>query len=818
MALLASTASGVLSLNIPVTSARTEAYGPAAPAAIGTLSHYVSTEHPNTGNFIKGFQWDARVWYSEEQENIDQVVPVLWDPTISGITSTRFQSGIGSNRDLEYQRSVFIPSSGLASAGMYRVWAPEIRHGYYYDYATEGYLYSDDSEVVYPTYSGVVPGMALTSAADGFNQVELLSVPKVGVPVTAQRYRWNSAQGKYEVDLDIQKKVNFTGLRDADNVRQNTWSTQKNTVLWDLVDPEEPEFIVVDSGIYPTIPTALFNKQFVDQYPSTSALEELGTMTGGSAEQFHLSYAPIDNSMPVDVYAYLVASGTQTKYEAIPFSQTIATGVNQAKIDYDMGIVEFGDPTTSGVVVPAAGYTVAARYWRTVRVEYEPEESTDLVLATEANTNPIYRTSGRGFVYLSTTADDPASITLSAEAPSLQLNVFGPVYVGNAYVPVVATVKDALGRPLEGQTVQIFTTSEPVIGSFGAFGDTATTITDHLGEGRTYYTPPRSVADLGEYITASGYRIDDSPTYTGVNRTTILSSEDLLLEGNLDDIFLYEVHTDDPSQGYKRNELADSSEVQLNEYYRDYFDSEDIQGPTGLTSGVLSTVLDNLTSRDWEYNYRETWGMLQPTLFNASTSNGRKVLVTTYDSDIYNPHTFNQGAVAPFQPIDVLSTDAGYDVVFDTTQYNLTYPSGTAGIAPSGTLHSYFLVAPTAVTMQASVYNQRLNQSILSNTIQIKLDIPPYLSGMWTVDSINQTHIDEINSVLATGIASGARVALGYRLRSSNVTLAGALNGVTFLDVNPEYNAPIWTAVEPEVPGSGVLASGTYAQHSFTIT
>jgi hypothetical protein len=128
------------------------------------------------------------------------------------------------------------------------------------------------------------------------------------------------------------------------------------------------------------------------------------------------------------------------------------------------------------------------------------------------------------------------------------------------------------------------------------------------------------------------------------------------------------------------------------------------------------------------------------------------------------------------------------------------------------------MVAPTTVSIRASTYNPRLNQTIYSNQIKVKLQVPSYLSGMWYIDAINDNHLEEISQLLA-GAVVGSGVPLGFRLKSSNITLAAALDGVTFLDVNPTYNAPIWNTQQPQNTGSGVTGSGIpYVQHKFTVT
>jgi len=172
--------SATLSYTSPTSSYRVEAGREAHPTALGSFSVYTTKKHPGSEKLIEGWKWDNRIWLAEDTENLEASLPVNFDPTISGITESYFQSGIGSNQDLELNGIVSVISSGLSTDGIYDVWAPRLNHGYYYDYDQENYLFGDDSEVAFATYSGVLQGVVGVPTAP--NVVYLSSTPKVGVP------------------------------------------------------------------------------------------------------------------------------------------------------------------------------------------------------------------------------------------------------------------------------------------------------------------------------------------------------------------------------------------------------------------------------------------------------------------------------------------------------------------------------------------------------------------------------------------------------------------------------------------------------------
>lgn len=791
--------SGLLTYQIPYRSARTKIGQAAAPSAIGSYSIYTTLIHPNTQNLIKGWQWDNTIWTDPSIQNTIGFLPTNWDPTESGITQTYFQSGIGDNYDLEVEKFEFIPNSGLNENNFFRIWSPVVNHGYYYQYEEEGYLFSDDSEVNYPTFSGIEIDSGELPPV-GHNLIALGYRPKVGIPIIAQQYEWDEADGTYNLFLNYRKKIHFTGTKDADYERIDTYSDGVD-IIWDNIDNSEDEFILT---FYENNAELIFNKQVVTEVGASSTLpsglEFIGYTTGAANEQFHTIYSPIDSSMDVNVYSYITDSGSITEWT--PITTDVTPNGYQVQIDYDLGILEFGDTAEAGQLVPEAGSSIGIHYWKTLHVEAEPEHTRDSILGFEANINPIYRKSSNGFVYLSLFMEDPASITLRADAIEIQADIFGPVNIGNSYVPVIATVKDTKGNVLEDQVVTFFITSIPQIGGLAGDNVETSSVTDEIGEATAYYSTPKNISEIGEDILASNYSTTNNPAaYPSLTQITTLHTSKILIEGSIEDLFLYETHIDDPILGYldTTEDISDAN-AQLASYYSNYFLTEGMYGPTGVDATTLELTP---TAVAWENAHREVWNLVTPVLFNANLGLGRKKLVSAVNALMLNPYTFEPGAVGPVQPYNIQSNGLGeFDIIFDTSTLAIPEPTASLLDSPTGTLYSYFVVAPTTVKLQASVYNERLNKTIYSNEMFVKLQIPSYMNGLWLLNAINENHINEISSLLADVTANGQLVPLGFRLRSSGVTLAAALDGITFLDVNRLYNYDPW---DPDnIPGVGV--------------
>jgi len=810
------------------------------PPSIGSKSYYATNPHPATQQKIEGWKWNNRVWGDDETENTIGYIPVNWDPPFIGTREEDyFQSGIGSGRDIELQEIKLIPASGIQYSSHSSTWAPELFHGYFYDKEAERYLFSDDSEVVYPTFSGVIPGLEGIKR----NIVSLLSFPKIGIPILANKFYWDSDVGEYTVYNPWTKVAQFTGDRDDDLVRQDTYNEIQDSIDFSLIDESFQEYVISYSGITysegvsSSFPVIIFNQQTSNPrgYPASgllfSGLEPIGYSDGTIEQTFHTHYSPIDSGMYIYIFTSpaipdgymeeeVVASGIDgfglvgggplpldiikdgtlstvvTEWLPRPLGTTLSG--YEVAVDYDYGLIVFGDTTNSGLNVPNAGDTVMIGYWDTMRVEYEPEYSVDTVIAHEANLNPIYSKEASRFVCLSVKDEEPTNITLTAELNTLTSNVFGPLDIGNKYASVIATVRNTGGETLEGENVLISVVSEPTRGGFGSFTE-ASVITNADGQAKAFYNPPRTINNLGTEILAAGLTITNNPSaYPTLGQTTTLRADNILLRSDINSIFLYKILVNDPSVGYLETSLdQDSLSVQLNEYYRTYLVDEEIYGRTGITENGVLNYYPQSQGTTWEALHRALSDLLAPTIFQDNSGQGRKVICAVVDSGALNPHTFGDIAWVPMQPIDVSKIDEDtYDVIYDTTIFNLPVPSGSLAPVPSGEHYGYFLVGPSAVELQASVYSETYHRMIYSNKIEIQLSIPDSMNGLWIIDELNSIHEDELSSVLAGMTASQQKIPLGFRLRSSNLNLAGALGGVTFLDINPEYNANVWDVDE----------------------
>lgn len=728
------TSSGVtFSADTQLSVSRTNGLQP----AIGFDSIFDGTPHPGTGNLIEGWEWDQRVWASELELNNIEFAPTIWDPSTAALREADFQSGVGGGRDAK-----ILQVNEVFPSGERTTWAPIVNHGDYFIHDDGFYLYSDSS------VTQIIPEGTLS----GVNLTTLDHNPKDGIPISVTKWKWNQELARYDKGLEFEHKFEFTGERITPSGARKDTRDDDGNILFANIDDSVPEF-VVDSRSEPF--TLYLNSDYIEEHgvtPSVSGLadmELLGVALGIDNEEFNTQFSPtISGTFRVVTFFD----------EAGPFQEwTIVdeiTTSGQATFDYDLGVVKFGE---GEFFHPAGGEKVAAYYKSSVSVEYEIDNTIDTIRAIEADVNPMGRTSGDGFLYLKREIIEPFAIQLEAEAPLISPSFYGPVFLGTGFLRVFATVTSRTGEPVEGAEVTFFQTNG--VGSFSGGATSVTSDSNFGGIARTTFNIPRDVSSIGGIgeVVNSGFPLPDQTTIT-------LSGVDLV--GDATKWQIYKVWTNDPVLG------VDS----VRDYYIQYFEEEAIYFEVSGV-GTHPTAQLEADGTGWENTHRLLTGLLTPTTYNAAFRNGRKQLVVTYDDDAIDPHTGEFGAFVPLRP---LSYAIGGDGSTSVIVSGLLEEPGTA---VNDRLAGYFIAGPTVATLQASVYNERLGQTIFSNEIEVEIRVPPSMDGTVLVESLNEVQKSGIFEGFTT-IPTAGTLPLGFRLRSTGVTLAGVLGGLTYLDVN----------------------------------
>jgi hypothetical protein len=694
---------------------------------IGVDSEFTSRPHPGSGKEIVGWMWDERSWPSQEELLGQDVVPSIWDPNNLPLEDSDFQSGIGDGIDLK------VLDIEEAHVDESIEWAPKVEHGYYYEGRVEGYLYSDDA--IFQIFPNQVNG-------SGSNYVDLVFSPKPGIPIAATTFQWDPVVGVYNYARRFTKKASFTGARDINGVRLPTRDGSGN-IIYTNIDDSAPEF-VVESNLNPQ--QAILNGNYILEHgtapPSYSSMEILGVSAGVDNEELNLLYSPVLTDPSIThIVSYATLAGPFTAWTIV----STFTGVgDECIIDGDLGIVRFNASPASH---PSNGHTVAAHYSSTVALEYEAINTRDTILGSEVDINPLGKTQNSGFVFLKRELVEPYSITLEADLPVVGPDFFGPSFLGTSN-KIKATVRSKSGEAVDSVPVTFTLTN--TVGEFTGGLTSISSLSDFSGIARTTFFPPRNISALGAI---------SSNVVQNAGKTEI-TLDTVALVGDATQWYIYKVFDDDPILG-----ISD-----LDQYYIDYFAQEGITGPTAYLSG------DGQGS-GWEQTHRLILGLITPSKYNAGIRNGKKQLVVTWDASAVSPHYdgVNLGAFIPFRPESSVATGIQTKVIINGL---LPVPRSVG----NETLAGYFIVGPTVAALQASVYNERLRTTILSNNIQIEVRVPSSMDGTFLVQNLNAAQLNEIFG-FPPGVATGT-LPLGFRLKSAGVTLAAALDGLTYFDIN----------------------------------
>lgn len=727
----------------------------------GTFSKYINTKHPGTGNYIKGWQWDSRTWPSTEND-YSSTIPTIIHPDLSNIDDENFQSGIGNPDDLEV-----LSIDNILRSGVVENWSPRINHGYFYQFRDQNFLYSDAVRVEYPTISGVT--------TSGYSHLILHEYPKNNAPVQARSWIWNSSTDEYVIDQLYNKKVKFTGRHPTlTTARLSTFDDDREQILWNNIDIVKNEFVIINSG--DANPYVIFNKN-VHRTIGTSVnigsdllnLEIIGVSSGVDKQQFHTKYSPIDTTTFVELFTYATTASWQQW--SIVHSGVLVHSGHKVKLDPDLGIFYFG-ASNEGDAIPTSGHNIAVRYSTTAEIVYEPENTTNLIIASDkqANLNPISKINNKGFIVLRGNETFPAHITLKANLPTISLNTYGPQDIGSQYLKLTATVTSKTGEAQEGFPVKFYLLDTPSIGLFTNGLSSISSVTDEDGEAFAFYNPPKTIDDISELITISGNGFGVS----GGNTT--LTTHNLKVTSKLDDIYLYKVWKDDPVTGIPLGNQVDIDNgiitTAMVSFYQSFFDDEDIFGPTGLdpiaTSGTAS----------WEQRHRIITGLITPKNYNRLLRNGRKQIVSVFDTSAIDPHINEYGAYRPLLPNLVTK--------ISDRSYNVKYNGIVLSTPESGDLDSYLLISPCDIMIRASVYDEINDKTLYSDAITVKLHIPNKLNGTINIDNVNTLPSGIVPYILTGSQHNGRILPLGFRLKSSGVTFAAAIGGVTYVDINPK--------------------------------
>ncbi len=682
--------------------------------AIGTKSVYGSVPHPGTGNVIKGWEWDKRTWPTDLELKATDYAPTIFDPDTNFIPEDKFLSGIGDNNDLKVLQVAEEQASNI------RYWTPRIEHGYFYVQDQEWYLYSDDA----------VRDLFDASVISGVLQYKDLEFkPKPGIPISVRRYRWNTEEARYEIDLNLRKKLEFTGIVHNDT-EEETFAS--GNYITGNIDTSKDEFVLE----YDSTPNrVVLNRNYEDQVGTSgtlSSLEFIG-ISDGTTNEYHLPYAPVSPSGLIQLITWDDRIDTTYSWSRIDQTAEFTQGPYQEyKLDDHLGIITFGDydpVTTSGSGArPGNLHKIGLVYTRGLELIYEPERSRDWVEPRSADVSPFHNPINQGFVKVSAQVATPQWIQLTADLEGDSVDGY-EIDLSNVTGLLTAKVLGSDGVPMERQNVT-FEILTPTFGTFPNLELDISALSNRDGEAHAEYVPPTTIEEIGRATRTV-------TTISGVR--SIVTVEGLVAPETREEIYLYQVKVDDEVLG-----VPASGETTR---YLTYLDNEGIDEEPSGSAALAAT----------EESFREAHGLLTPTFYESDDiTTGAKVIVASVDPGVLDPNYAIQKptTLAPILPYEFTSGTIEAPVL------ELTY-SGVLPLPDNATFKSYFVACSAKTRVRAKVINPVSGRVIYSNVIEITIRIPEEASGVKLIDELSDLetsliqrvkHIDDISdaAVLTT--------------------------------------------------------------------
>lgn len=675
---------------------------------------------PDGSEIFTPWKWNDRIWTSLDYENSDLTLQVLGDPSKVGLPDSYWQSGVGSlDLDLKVNKFKKIYKNGLEK------WTFEMRHGTYFKYDQERYLFSDRS---------VVQHIDDADNVSGRNVLQLTFTPRLGTPIKATIWKRDSNNVPH-VYRTIQKRVNFSGSYTADGELPTV--DGDGNIIWDNIDESRHEFIVNWNTDPPKLYfnddfTFLIGKDIINEDDDLEYCEYLGEGNGTENQAFLTKYFPIcDDETEITLY---VTNYTTTK--------TLDTDY---VLDLDRGEITFVDADNSALWTPAAGDHLYLRYRVVPEIEYEPEYATNFCTAPVVNLNPINSFADRGFIYLTEQELRVAYLELETDATVIDAEnyIYGPLYLGTDFCILKATAYNMFDQPVPGVTVS-FTIREAESGDGGRLNGSVTTasaITDGNGVARLVYTAPRSIESVGQYV--------EHPVGDDDNKLELIYT-DGIQDSTLDQLFIYQV------------------------YSTDGFDD----GNSSNTVSGLQTWYEYLTE-DGEPGH-----------------GGRKVVLYAWDDAVIHPITHGTGAYTPVRPN---SLEGDWLIFKDSEGGDLNLPHTETG---ANKLVAYWISGGKRVGVYAECYSYFYNNTVYSNDIEFRLEIPQYLQGTYVSSEL------------------GGEIPYGFRLYDEYGSVASGIDGATFICINPmDGNLPVlWDgSATGEIVNANPFTDGNILGHEFTV-
>jgi len=393
-------------------------------------------------------------------------------------------------------------------------------------------------------------------------------------------------------------------------------------------------------------------------------------------------------------------------------------------------------------------------YYPSLRVDYEISYYS--IRSSEITVRPSSHIDANKIVQIAPRLLDLDSLYLYSEAPVLGHDRYGPLYYGSDTARCIVEAKDSYDNPVSNLNITL-EILDPIIGTLDGENFEVIKVSDYNGRIYAYYNSP---VDEDNF----------SKKYNEVEYNDSLESE-FLFEGldedtELEDIFIFQIFKQDPvfgSSGIKYSIISHGTDSTYTEtvYYIELENPIDSSYLNGVVYAVDSNnvvytrtikyILNNkifieeaLPTETYSYVYISKQDDLT---WDSEELNGVAVILYQWNADAVHPITGSSGAYTPIFPVSI--TD-------ETILYQETFPQSEPEDS-NNNLGGYMIIAPRTVYLRAKATDPYSGNLVYSNTIEFKLLLPSYLTGVSFQDGLPvpigfNFAIDENNYDTGTGL------------------------------------------------------------------
>lgn len=433
-------------------------------------------------------------------------------------------------------------------------------------------------------------------------------------------------------------------------------------------------------------------------------------------------------------------------------------------------------------------YTYYISYVAVPRIELEFGEdlkrtaNQGLVHSERLNLKPSYNINNSGVVQLSTKDKHVTTLHLRLEGiEEVSENYYEGLSYGNSFARAIAQALDSEEEGVEGIQIHIIIESGP---GFLNGGKQVTDMSNSNGEIESGYYAPYEWEDIKKEITNSNH----------LSSKTIFTVEELPLNLGPEDVQLYEVLKIDHNAGtrgelmyldskghyyvnpdgsnynkaYVKIKKADT--INFDDYYQYSKISIENSSANGWVDEEIERILED---KDYWYLFLKNPYSASSILnlgsrcyifrknsleWSSNSRIGLNKVVYKWNENAMHPITREKGAYYPLRPSNIIENRVQYNTALkEADAYDIDEILG-----------DYVILTPGMVTMYAWCQDPYTGNTIVSNRVRAKIDIPRYLNGV------------NFNEALP--------VPYGFRLRDQVDDVSSGVGGANFLSINPEVS------------------------------